>query len=92
MKTLLEQSQENRIIEAKRVENLKMLNDKLNEARLTYAAIGRGSFEQDAERQEVSKEINRLEAYINSEQNALRGVIDEVSDQSVKDILDSLNF
>lgn len=31
MKTLLEQAQENRIIEAKRVENLKMLNDKLNE-------------------------------------------------------------
>lgn len=92
MKTLLEQAQENRIIEAKRVENLKILNDNLNEARLTYAAIGHGSFEQDAERQEVSKEINRLKAYINSEQNALRGVIDEVSDQSVKDILDSLNF
>lgn len=72
MKTLLEQSIENAKIEKEKRKNIDVLTKKLNEAKQLHALIkSEDSFKDEQERKVVASEINRLKAFISSEEQAI---------------------
>lgn len=65
--TLLEKEREQIARQNKRAKNVKMLTDKLEDAKLLYSIVDGKSFQQQQERMTIGNEIQRIEAFISSE-------------------------
>lgn len=86
MITLLDKERENNAIRKKRQENIKNLTVLLEEAKMLRLVIRGKSFEEQQERLEVKREIDRLERFIESEKKAIEG-LDTPDDESIKKFL-----
>lgn len=86
MITLLDKERENNAIRKERQENIKNLTVLLEEAKMLRLVIRGKSFEEQQERLEVKREIDRLERFIESEKKAIEG-LDTPDDESIKKFL-----
>lgn len=71
MKTLLDIERENAVIRKEREKNIEMLTKKRDEAKLLLSLISVNSYEENQQRQKVGAEIDRLNNFIKSEQEAI---------------------
>lgn len=89
MKTLLELEIEKNALKAERQKRIDMLEKKLEEAKFLYFSIGSKTPEEQADRQKVYQEINRLDSFIASEQEAINE-LDNPSEKDIDSVMDKL--
>lgn len=87
MKTLLELEIENSAIKAERQKKIDMLTKKLEEAKFLYFTIGSKTPEERADRQKVYQEIERMNRFIASEEEAIKE-LNNPSDKDIDSVID----